>query len=92
MAGFEADPVPPPLTEPVAAAVAAARKGGCPFASLAAIGLPMPEGHPSARAEVKASGRSWMWRGAQPWGGGVRIGASIAVLGLTMVLRAYRKN
>jgi len=55
LAGFEADPVPPPTTAPAsseaAAIAAAARAAGCPFASLAAQGLGMPEGHPQPAAE-----------------------------------------
>ncbi|CAK9078512.1 unnamed protein product [Durusdinium trenchii] len=61
LAGFEADPVPPPATAPPssesAAAAAAARAAGCPFASLAAAGVAMPEGHPHPeKADSKESG------------------------------------
>eukprot|EP00435_Cladocopium_sp_Y103_P058267 s440_g20.t1 len=54
LAGFEANPVPPPVTAPAsseaARAYSAAKAAGCPFASLAAqgSGLPLPEGHPSS--------------------------------------------
>lgn len=64
LAGFEADPVPPPVPTTAAApsavsAAAAAKAAGCPFAHLAAAGVAMPEGHGGVQASavegVKAS-------------------------------------
>mmetsp|Transcript_43135 Transcript_43135/g.100553 ORF Transcript_43135/g.100553 Transcript_43135/m.100553 type:complete len:464 (+) Transcript_43135:51-1442(+) len=49
LAGFEAEPVPPPPSAPAkshAEAAARAAAAGCPFASLAAQGMTMPDGHP----------------------------------------------
>eukprot|EP00933_Yihiella_yeosuensis_P044381 TRINITY_DN39492_c0_g1_i1.p1 TRINITY_DN39492_c0_g1~~TRINITY_DN39492_c0_g1_i1.p1 ORF type:complete len:512 (-),score=148.56 TRINITY_DN39492_c0_g1_i1:199-1734(-) len=54
LAGFEAEPLPPPPTTPAgpaAKAGAEAAAAGCPFAALAANGVAMPAGHPPAAKE-----------------------------------------
>lgn len=103
LAGFEANPVPPPVTAPAsseaAKAYSAAKAAGCPFASLAAQGLPLPEGHPSSGEtsieplqpkEESAPHQPPVTPQAakMPW---LQITGAVAVLGLIVALRARSK-
>lgn len=103
LAGFEANPVPPPVTAPAsseaAQAYSAAKAAGCPFASLAAQGLPLPEGHPSSTeksAEPEPKEESTAHQppvkpqaAKMPW---LQITGAVAVLGLIVALRASRSK
>lgn len=103
LAGFEANPVPPPVTAPAsseaAQAYSAAKAAGCPFASLAAQGLPLPDGHPSSTkksAEPEPKEESTAHQppvkpqaAKMPW---LQITGAVAVLGLIVALRASRSK
>lgn len=61
LAGFDAEPIPPPTAVPAslgaaeqAEAAALAAAAGCPFAALAASGIAMPSDHPGDKGSKKA--------------------------------------
>ncbi|CAJ1362981.1 unnamed protein product [Effrenium voratum] len=92
LAGFEAEPVPPPAPAPAAAAAAEkAAAAGCPFASLAAAGLEMPEGHPAPKADTPREiddAEPEVTVGSSHWRR--QILCAVAIVGLCVTLRAYR--
>lgn len=86
LAGFEADPVPPPVPTTAAApsavsAAAAAKAAGCPFAHLAAAGVAMPEGHGGVQVPAPVTAAP-LWRS-------IAVGAS-AALAMAVVLAVRR--
>jgi len=91
LAGFEAEPVPPPASAPAAShaeAAARAAAAGCPFASLAAQGLAMPDDHPGLADTEKADKELAKAPEQEDNKAGWRLASAAAVIALSAGIRA----
>ncbi|OLQ07573.1 Phthiocerol/phenolphthiocerol synthesis polyketide synthase type I PpsD [Symbiodinium microadriaticum] len=91
LAGFEAEPVPPPASAPAAShaeAAAHAAAAGCPFASLAAQGLAMPDDHPGLADTEKVDKELAKAPEQEDNKAGWRLASAAAVIALSAGIRA----